>query len=326
MDQFALLGSVAARLHHELSSLYYVLLPVFFALALAIDWFKHPQGSPDFIETLKRAFIATILLAGFAEITDVILFISNGLAAKIDDLNGIDSLMQMAGEKAKTYTLSVTSIILAFNDLLVAALAFLSYIILYLARYIMVATYHFSWIFLTITAPILLLFHVFTPKLTVNLFRSLIEVASWKIVWSVLSVMLSALPYGNAYMADGNYLTVIVLNFVIALCMLGTPLVVHSLVGSGLSGMTGALPAAVAATMAGAPGKAISAFKAGREVLTNTKNYAAYQAHRVASGTKSFLSPPPGKSDSKADPSSGKNQTPTQNPPRESSPPPPTKK
>lgn len=283
MDQFALLGSVAVKLHNELRTLYYVLLPVFFALALVLAWFRHPQGGPDFIEAIKRAFVATLLLVGFSEITDVILFITNGLAAKINDMTGLDNMLKMAGEKARSYTLSPTSVVLAFNDLLVAVLAFLSYIVLYVARYITVAVYHFSWIFLSIIAPILLLFHLFTPKLTLNLFRSMIEVASWKVVWAVLSAMLAALPFGNAYMADGNYLTVIVLNFVIALCMLGTPLVVHSLVGGGLSSMTGALAPAVAGAMLAAPAKAASAFNVGREVLSNTHGLSTRHAGHLAS-------------------------------------------
>ena len=293
MDQFALLGPLALRLHDEFRVLYYELLPVFFALSLVFAWFRHPQGGPEFIEAIKRAFVATLLMVGFAEITDAILFVTNGIATKIDDMTGFDALMSMAGEKAKSYTLSPTSVILAFNDLLVSSLAFLSYIILYIARYIMVALFHFSWIFLSIIAPLLLLFHLFSPKITLSLFRSMAEVASWKIVWAVLSAMLAALPFGNAYMADGNYLTVIVLNFVIALCMLGTPLVVHALVGSGLSSMTGALGPAVAATMLAGPTKAATAMKFGREVLTDTHGFAKNLVGQIAgSGMQPPRTPP----------------------------------
>jgi hypothetical protein len=283
VNNFQVLGEVAYRLHGEMRLIYYQLLPVFFCLSLVVAWFRHPQGGPDFIETLKRAFISTLLLVGFAEITDAILFLTNGLADKIDSMAGLDSVMKMASEKSKGYTMSASSMVLAFNDLLVAALAFLSYVILYVARYVMVAVYHFSWVFLSIVAPIILLFHLFTPKLTLNLFKSMIEIASWKIVWSVLSAMLVALPFGEAYMMDGNYLTVIVLNFVIALCMLGTPLVVHALVGNGLTAMTGALGPTVAATMLAAPTKAISATKIGRSAIDGTKNFAQNTQSRIAS-------------------------------------------
>ncbi len=289
MNQFEMLGALALKLHNEFKNLYYLMLPLFFAVSIAMAWFRNPQGSPEFIESLKRTFIGTLLLVAFPEITDTILLVANGLAEKISDMNGLENMMQMAAQKTKGYTLSTTSIILAFNDFIVAALSFLSYIILYVARYIMVALYHFSWIFLSLIAPLLLLFHVFSPKITGNLFRSLFEVASWKIVWSVLSAMLAALPFGNVYMIDGNYLTVIVLNFVIALAMLGTPLVVRSLVGSGLSALTGAMGPAVAATMLAVPAKAASLARVGRGVLGDTMSWAQNANQKLGS---KFFGPP----------------------------------
>ncbi len=313
MDQFALLGPLALKLHAEFRVLYYTLLPIFFALSLVFAWFRHPQGGPDFVEAIKRAFVATLLMVGFAEITDAILFVTNGIAAKIDDMTGFDALMSMAGQKAKSYTLSPTSVILAFNDLLVSSLAFLSYIILYIARYIMVALFHFSWIFLSIIAPLLMLFHMFSPKITLSLFRSMAEVAAWKIVWAVLSAMLAALPFGNAYMADGNYLTVIVLNFVIALCMLGTPMIVHALIGSGLSSVTGTVGTAVAATMIAGPTKAATVMKFGREVLTDTHGFTKNIVGQIAGGGSTPLRTP-----SSPAQAGGSEVAPTNNPPPQS--------
>jgi hypothetical protein len=139
MESFALLGELATRLHKEFREVFYLCLPVFFALSLVINWFKSPQGSPDFLESFKRAIIATLLLVGFQEITDTILALSNGLAGKISDMSGLDAVMAMAAKKAEGYTLSVTSVIVGINDLLIAILAFLSYLLLYVARYLMVA-------------------------------------------------------------------------------------------------------------------------------------------------------------------------------------------
>jgi hypothetical protein len=284
MDQFELLGALAFKLHTEFKHLYFILLPIFFGLSIALAWFRNPQGSPEFVESLKRIFIGTLLLIGFPEITDTILMMANGIAAKIDNMSGLETIMQMASEKAKGYTLSPTSVLLAFNELVVAVISFLSYIILYVARYIMVAIYHFSWIFLSLISPLLLLFHVFSPKMTANLFRTLFEVASWKIVWAVLSAMLTALPFGKAYIADGNYLTVIVINFVIALAMLGTPLVVRSLIGSGLTAMTSALGPAVAGTMIAIPAKAATMTQVGRKAIETTKQSASRFKSRMGYG------------------------------------------
>lgn len=275
MENFELLGALAQKLHMELRNTYYLMLPLFFCISLVVTWLKAPTGGPDFIETVKRAFISTLLLAGFQEITDTILFITSGLAGKISDMQGLDMFLQMAGEKAKSYTVSPTSLVLGFNDLIVASLSFLSYIILYIARFLMVAVYHFSWVFLSLIAPILLLFHIFSPKMTLNLFKSMIEIASWKVVWAVLSAMLAALPFGNAYATSGNYLTVIVLNFVIAISMLCTPLVVKSLVSGGFTAFADTLGPITAAAMLATPTKAAAVMKVGRAVLGDTKAYAA---------------------------------------------------
>lgn len=296
MDQFAALGSVAFKLHMEMRNLYYLLLPVFFMASLALVWFQSPTGGPDFLDKIKRACVATLLLAGFAEITDVMLFLTNGIADRIDNMSGLNAVMEMAAEKTKSYTLSPLTPILAFDDLLMAGLSYLSYAILYCARFIMVAVYHFSWIFLTIMAPILLLFHVFSSQITVNLFRSLIEVASWKVVWSVLSVMLKALPFGTWYAMEGSYLTIIVLNFVIAICMVMTPLVVRSLVSSGFSAMASGLGGLTTAAMLATPAKAMALAKAGSAFAGDVAGFGRIMNAKL--GEKSFaigraMPPPP---------------------------------
>jgi hypothetical protein len=276
MDQFEVLGSLALKLHTEFRNLYYVFLPILFMLSLVFAWLRNPTGGPEFIETVKRTFISALLLAGFQEISDTILFLTSGLADKISDMQGLNSFMQMAGEKANSYPHSPMTLILAFDDMIIALLSLLSYVVLYIARYLMVAVYHFSWIFLSIMAPILLLFHIFSPKITLNLFKSMIEIASWKVVWAVLSAMLAALPFGQAYAADGNYLTVIVLNFVIAISMLCTPIVVKSLIGSGFTSFAESLGPITAAAMVSIPAKGATALRATRTVLGDVKSYGGH--------------------------------------------------
>lgn len=287
MENFSLLGSLSAQLHQEFIRLYYLFLPVFFALAIAVDWFKNPAGSPDFLDTLKRAIIATLLVAGFQEITEAILALTDGIAQKISDMSGLDTIIRMAGEKCKSYTLSPMTLVLGFDDLTIAVLSFLSYIVLFIARYLTIALYHFMWIFLSIMAPILILFNLFkgTQNITINLFKSMIEVASWKIAWAVMSAMITALAFGNAYAADGNYLTVILMNFIIAVAMLGTPSIVKSLVGGGLSSMSDSLGMAAAVAMVASPGKTAAAISIGREVLSDTKNWASHMGSKMVPRT-----------------------------------------
>jgi len=274
MLHFEVLGSLMQDLHQDFVKIYYLMLPVFFALSITVAWFRSPQGSGEFVEIFKRAIISTILLVAFPDIAKSIQFVADGIADRIDHLNSLDTIIRMAQEKSQNYSLSVKSILLQFNDLLIATLSFVSYLILYIARYLTVAMYYFFWIFFMATAPLLLLFNVFinTGQVTSNLFKGMIEVASWKIVWSLLGAMLTALSFGKAYAAEGNYLTLIVMNFVIAVSMLMTPMIVRSLVGSGFHAMSSAIAPAAVAAMSAVPAKISSIKTFGRSSAPNLRN------------------------------------------------------
>ncbi len=278
MDNFYLFGSLVLKIHNELVNCFYLFLPVFFLLAIIIDWLNAPGGTPDFLGTLKRAIIATLLVVSFQEISETILDLANGVADKISDLNGLDNFMQMAATKSASYTPDVSSAILKFDDFFISILSFASYIVLFFARYVTVALYHFMWSILVILSPILILFTLFkgTLSIPINLFKSLIEVACYKIIWAILSAMLIALSFGNAFAADGNYLTVIILNFIIALAMLATPVIVKSLIGSGLSSMAETLGAGAVMAMVSIPTKAAAASGFAKGIFNNTKDYMAH--------------------------------------------------
>lgn len=285
MPHFELLGSLMREMHQEFVRIYYLMLPVFFSLAIAIAWFRSPQGSPEFLTILKRAVISTILLVAFPEISQAIVFICDGIAERIDSMSSIDTVIRMAQEKSQGYSLSPASILLQFNDLIIATLSFLSYLVLYVARYLTIAMYHFFWLFFMVSAPLLLLFNLFqgTEKVTVNLFTGMVEIASWKIVWAILGAMLTALSFGDAYRAEGSYITLIVMNFMIAVSMLMTPLIVRSIVGSGLHAMSSAIGASTVAAMAAAPARASVVAGKSRGALQASQ---AFVRQKFAPGTK----------------------------------------
>jgi len=276
MPNFEILGTLMHDLHQEFVSIYYMMLPVFFALSVVVTWFRSPQGSIEFLDTLKRAIVATVLLAAFPDISRAIIFVADGIAERIDGLQGIDLIVGMAKEKSQGYSLTLTSTLLAFNDLILAVLNFLSFLVLYIARYLTIAMYHFFWVFYMISSPLLLLFKLFpsTSQITANLFRGMIEVACWKIVWAILGAMLLALNAGEMYRIEGSYITLVVMNFIIAIAMLATPMVVRSLVGSGLTAMAPAVSTVTVAAMAAAPLRAMTLYRGGREVVNNTATYA----------------------------------------------------
>lgn len=186
MPNMEMLGSVVSQLHYEFQKIYFLMLPVCFALSIALSYFRHPTGSIEFLDILKRAFVTTLLLVAFQDIANSILYVSDGIASKIDDLKGLDDVMKMAAEKASSYSSSPMSALLQINDLIISALSYGSYLVLYLARYITVALYNFFWVFLVVTSPLILLFGLFpsTSHIVKNMFQSMMEVASWKIAWA----------------------------------------------------------------------------------------------------------------------------------------------
>ena len=283
MPDWNVLGSLMNQLHDEFVNIYYLMLPVFFALAVAVTWFKHPQGSIDFLDVLKRALISTFLLIAFPEITKAIVFVADGITERIDAVNSLDNFLRMAQEKSQSYSQSPISLILQFDDLIIAALSFLSYIVVYIARFLTIAMYHFYWIFYTVIAPLLLLFNLFgsTQQITANLFRGMIEVASWKIVWAVLGAMLTALSFSKIYQIEGNYIVLIAMNFIIAIAMLMTPKIVNSIVGHGFHSEATSLGVVATAAAVAAPARAMMVKKLGTEVVSNTAAFSKNAFNKV---------------------------------------------
>lgn len=267
------LGSLIRDLHQMLSGLFYMALPVAILLSVTLGFFK--TGSPDYVDTLRRALIAALLLASFPEVSNVILDVCDGVANKIDSMSGLETFMRMAEEKSRGYSGASNVLLLKFNDLFIAVLSFASFVILYVARYLTIALYYFFWVLLSVLSPILILCYMFpaTAGVTKNLYRALIEVASWKIVWAVQSAMLSALALGNIYKTEGSYLTLTILNFIIAIGLLFTPMLVKSLVGEGIQSAASALGPVAAASMIALPTRIVKVSNVSREFLSNSTKY-----------------------------------------------------
>lgn len=275
------LGSLVRDIHSTLFGVFYMALPVAMILSVVIGYFQ--TGAPDYVDILRRSLVAALLLVSFPEVSNLILDLCDGLAAKIDNLSGLDTIMRMAEEKSRSYSMAKSALLLKFDDLIIAFLSFVSFIILYIARYLSIALYYFYWILLSAISPILILFYIFpsTAGITKNLYKGLIEVASWKIIWAVQSAMLTALSLGNIYRMEGSYITLIVLNFVIAVGMLFTPLIVKSLMADGLHSSAQTLGPLAAAAMAAAPVKLTAFHQKSRVALASTHKFANEKIQKI---------------------------------------------
>ena len=85
--------------------------------------------------------------------------------------------------------------------------------------------------------------------------------------------MLSALSLGNIYKTEGSYLTLTILNFVIAIGLLFTPVLVKSLLGEGIQSTASTVGPIAAAAMVALPTRLITVKNVSREFLSNSAKY-----------------------------------------------------
>lgn len=277
------LGSLVKDLHHGLSNLFYIMLPVAVLFSVVFGYLK--SGDSNYPDIIKRSFVAALLLASFPEVSNLILDICDGLALKIDNMSGIETFMRMAEEKSRSYAVAKNVLLLKFDDLFMAILSFGSFLLLLLARYITVALYYFYWVLLSVCAPLMILCYVFpkTAGITANLYRGLIEVALWKVLWAIMSAMLTSLSFGNIYQTDGSYLTLIVMNFVIAIALLFTPMIMRSLIGEGVQATAQTIGTTAALAAVALPTRIATVHQVSREMISNTKSYASQKFQNIQS-------------------------------------------
>ncbi len=234
MPNLEVLGTLVRDLYQGLSQLFYVMLPVAILFSVIFGFLK--SGEPNYPDILKRSFVAALLIVSFPEVSNFILDVCDGIASKIDDMSGLEAFMKIAQEKSLGYAAAKKVLLLKFDGFFMAILSFASFALLYIAKYLTVVLYYFYWGLLSIAAPLMILCYMFpaTANITVNLYKGLIEVASWKIIWAILSAMLKSISFGFIYENEQSYLPLVAMNFIIAIALLFTPRILRSLIGEGV--------------------------------------------------------------------------------------------
>ncbi len=234
MPNLEMLGTLVRDLHQGLSHLFYIMLPIAILFSVVFSFLK--SGDPNYPDVVKRAFVAALLIVSFPEVSNFILDVCDGIALKIDDMSGLETFMKMAQEKSLGYAAAKKVLLLKFDGFFMAILSFASFALLYIAKYLTVILYYFYWGLLSIAAPLMILCYLFpsTANITVNLYKGLIEVASWKIIWAILSAMLKSVSLGFIYENEQSYLPLVAMNFIIAIALLFTPRILRSLIGEGV--------------------------------------------------------------------------------------------
>jgi hypothetical protein len=145
---------------------------------------------------------------------------------------------------------------ISVRETVTMVLSFVTFFLLYFSVHVAEAFYLYTWTLLYVFSPLLIALYIFpaTAPATGALFRSLIEVSCWKIVWSVLATLLwsAALSDINQPGQDISFVAAVSFNLILAGSLLLTPVVVSALAGAGVSGIAKTVGGiAVGATMIG---------------------------------------------------------------------------
>lgn len=264
VEEYEKLLPIARQLYEHTSSLSWQLLLPLFLVSVAIGYTADLGISGSVLVRLKRLVLVALLLATFPMIAEFSQAIGVEIAKSIDDMTGIDMVLDAASKRAGALSFDLRGLLTMGGDLLVGALVVLSFIILIFARFLLLAFQHFYWFLLVALGPFLILGMLFeaSSAITKGLFKNMFQISAWPIIWSILSAFLKALPFASAYSIEGKYVTVVTLNLIIAVALLFSPFIVSQLCeGVNLSvGDTLRSGALKAIAMTGPKGKIATTF------------------------------------------------------------------
>ncbi|MBI4925320.1 MAG: hypothetical protein HY843_05295 [Bdellovibrio sp.] len=292
MADMSWLADQAKQIHQIFHSLFYSLITVFFLLGIFLEYFKWPLGGmPSFSVFIGRVFIAIFLLETYPEISNTLAEVVDSFSKKLGDLNQFHLVLSKMAEKMGQFSASWVSV----KDTIMIIISFITFFLLYISVHAVDAFLLFSWTLLYVFSPLLIALYVLpaTSSATKSLYRSLIEISCWKLVWSVLATLLwsSALGKINDPSHNINFVTAIFFNLMLAGSVLLTPLVVHALTNGGLTALAGVAGGMVAGATMAAPFKFAQAAKSKvGNTYAHSKN-----AYNGAEAASSFISQSAGK-------------------------------
>ena len=234
---FEYLSDVGRGLRAELLSVYWTLLIPLVLLLLVLEFLK--DENPNVRDILRRTVVSVILLYSFDFTLSSIATIGDSVTEKID---GIQKLWDVLKNLGPNYANS-SGEWFNFRETIIYVFGIASYIIAYLGFFISNALIHFVWTILFICSPLMILAYVAksTERITFSLYKGLVQVILWKLLWSILGVLLLKLAMNPHVTGMEDYLMSIIVNLSIGLSMLFVPVATKSLINDGMESAASAI-------------------------------------------------------------------------------------
>lgn len=227
------LPQLCSQLHGEMVSIYWIMILPLIVLLIVLEMFKTKGTEPDAGKILTRALASILMLISFKETINLIAFIGDGIADRIDGLAKMPEILQVFSVNFERDAPALYKV----RELFIFLLNFLSYFVAYFGIFVTDALIHFCWSILYVCAPLMIICYIpeNTAQICKNLYKGLFTVISWKIMWSILGVMLLKLAVQTTTNNSENIITTSIINLCIALSILLVPLFTKSLIGDGIS-------------------------------------------------------------------------------------------
>ncbi len=239
---FEQLFTHAKTIHAQMVEVYWIMLPALVAFLLVLEMLKSQGQSPNAGEIIRRSVISVLLLISFGFVINTIAMLSDGITARIDHNQNLWETIKQLGPNSQGESDGLFDI----RGHVVYFFSIGAYLIAYIGFFASVALMNFVWAILYICAPLMILCYVppSTSGIVGNLYRGLVSVATWKIMWCLLGSLLLKLAITPKDAGIDDIFLSMVMNLLIGVSMLLIPLFTKSLIGDGLQSASSALAAA----------------------------------------------------------------------------------
>ncbi len=247
----------------EIVEIYWVLITIIVVVTIILNFFKVAEGNFNPAQIIKRTIISMILLWTFDETINVIGTVTEAVISKIGGIENWQSTFLEAQKKLE----SKAPLLFKYRQLIIYILNIVCFLVSLIGYYVINVVINFVYTILYVLSPLLILAYIpeSTSYITKNLYKGILNVCSWKILWSILGVLLFKLTtVPEIQQLDGLIMQALI-NLCIGISMLLIPFFANSLLSDGGSGMA-AMMATVATspvrrTVKGMPKKAINAIR-----------------------------------------------------------------
>ena len=212
------------ELRLEMVELYWILLTPVTLITCILEFYRK---SLDFGEIVKRVFLSLFLLWSFEYVMEVIAFMSDGIVERMGGMGRIEKVFQH-------FSLEDMPGVMQFQKMLIFLVSFLCYLLALMSFYLTEILSYFIYAVLYVMSPLafLCLIPCATQHIARNIYKGIINVAVWRVIWSILGAMLFELIRSPIANWD-NFFMAALINLCIGVSMLMVPFFTSSLLSDG---------------------------------------------------------------------------------------------